>query len=368
MAKYGKKSVISEDLKDYSIMIAGTTGTGKTTTITEIAEKLYGEDGYLLLDMGDEDGVEAIEGVNYEDCKTYKKFEDVCKDIAKNKEKDYPELKLVIFDTADALLKITEAQAIADWNQKNQGKQGFVPAKSKNAIEGGFNAPFEVVFEMIYKYVRLLKKAGVGVWYTAHQKPKDMVDPYTEKSYRVITSKMENKYFDDFITKLHVVGMIVEDKGIEEESTGRKDIKNKEIKVNRQRTSSRKIIFRDPNVNSKSRFKYIVPEINLEADEFIKAIQDAIKKEKKAKADKTLKKAKPLQATDGSADFETDSIDGVFEEEVLESIDYETEVTNLFKASTDKELKAEVRNAIKEHGKISDVPTEVLKELYNKLK
>ena len=68
---FGKRSTISDNLYDYSIMICGESGVGKTTVISELCEKEFGEDGYLLLNTGDEEGVSAIEGVTYEDVPTY---------------------------------------------------------------------------------------------------------------------------------------------------------------------------------------------------------------------------------------------------------------------------------------------------------
>ena len=92
---FGKRSTISDNLYDYSIMICGESGVGKTTVISELCEKEFGEDGYLLLNTGDEEGVSAIEGVTYEDVPTYKKFVEISNDIIKNKDADYPNLKVV---------------------------------------------------------------------------------------------------------------------------------------------------------------------------------------------------------------------------------------------------------------------------------
>ena len=109
---FGKRSTISDNLYDYSIMICGESGVGKTTVISELCEKEFGEDGYLLLNTGDEEGVSAIEGVTYEDVPTYKKFVEISNDIIKNKDTDYPNLKVVIIDTLDQLIDCTEKQAI----------------------------------------------------------------------------------------------------------------------------------------------------------------------------------------------------------------------------------------------------------------
>ena len=83
---FGKRSKISDNLSDFSIMICGESGVGKTTVISELCEKEFGEDGYLLLNTGDEDGVSAIDDITYEDVPNYKKFEEICNDIIKNKD------------------------------------------------------------------------------------------------------------------------------------------------------------------------------------------------------------------------------------------------------------------------------------------
>ena len=48
-------------------MLCGESGIGKTTVISKLCEMEFGEDGYLLLNTGDEDGVACIDGVTYED-------------------------------------------------------------------------------------------------------------------------------------------------------------------------------------------------------------------------------------------------------------------------------------------------------------
>lgn len=281
---FGKRSKISDNLYDYSIMICGESGVGKTTVISELCEKEFGEDGYLLLNTGDEEGVSAIDDVTYEDVPNFKRFTDICNDIIKNKNTEYPNLKVVIIDTLDQLIACTETQAIANWNKENMGNKSFKMAKTLNSVEGGFGAGYDVVFDMIYDRVRALGKVGVKVWYTCHSKTKDIVDPVTSTAYTTLTSNMPQRYFNDFKTKVHVVGVACIDRSIETEGTGRKDIvKHEEITINKVKDEKRKIVFRDDSysVDSKSRFAGIVNEIPLDSDELIKALKDAIKNSKK---------------------------------------------------------------------------------------
>lgn len=385
---FGKRSKISDNLNDYSLMICGESGIGKTTVISEVCEKEFGEDGYLLLNTGDEEGVSAIDGVTYEDVPNYKKFLDVCKDIIKNKDTEYPDLKVVIIDTLDQLIDFTEKKAIENWNRENIKNKNFKPAKTLNSVEGGFGAGYDVVFNMIYDQIRALRKVGVRVWYACHSKTKDIVDPITSSSYTTLTSNMAQRYFNDFKTKVHVVGVACLDRTIEAEGTGRVNIINKkEITVNKIKDEKRKIVFRDDSysVDSKSRFAGIVDEIPLDSDALIQALKDAIQNSKKKKTPKPVKNTSvKVEKTQPEPEIE-EEVDDVFEEETVveepvvdvadeigeEASDYpedlRDEVKDMFKAASE-ELKAEARPIIKRYGKFSDVDEDGLKEIYDLLK
>lgn len=388
---YGKRSKISDNLYDYSLMICGESGIGKTTVISEVCEKEFGEDGYLLLNTGDEEGVSAIDDVTYEDVPNFKKFVEICNDIIKNKKTEYLNLKVMIIDTLDQLIDLTQKKAIENWNRENMKNKNFKKAKTLNSVEGGFGAGYDVVFNMIYDQVRALRKVGVRVWYTCHSKTKDIVDPVTSASYTTLTSNLAQRYFNDFKTKVHIVGVACLDRSIEAEGTGRKDIiTKKEITVNKIKDEKRKIVFRDDSysVDSKSRFSGIVDEIPLDSDELIKALKDAIQNSKKKK--KVVKNAvvKPNPQPELEDEIEED-IDDIIEdditeadedlmEDVVDDIDEDTSddypedlrehVKELCKTCEDAELKTKVKGIIKQYGKLSEVDDDGLKEMYDLLK
>lgn len=386
---FGKRSKVSENLSDYSIMLCGESGVGKTTVMSELCEKEFGEDGYLLLNTGDEDGVSAIDGVTYEDIPTFKKFVTVCDDIIKNKKTDYPELKVVIADTLDQLIKITETYAIEAWNRDHLNVKNFKPAKTLNSVEGGFGAGFDVVFNLIYDKVRALDKVGVKFWYTCHSKSKDIVDPITSTSYTTLTSNMPQRYFNDFKTKVHVVGVACIDRTIEAEGTGRENIINhKEITVNKVKDEKRKIVFRDDSysVDSKSRFAGIVNEIPLNCEELSKALHDAIdssishnlsnnvnsnSKVVEKKVDKKIEE--PIEEIEDEAiDDISDDIEETLEQSETDELDdsaYPDDLSEvirkLFKECTDATIKKEVKSVIAEYGKLNDVDEDGLKKIYD---
>lgn len=347
---FGKRSVVSDNLNDFSLMIVGESGVGKTTVVSELCEKEFGPEGYLLLNTGDEDGVAAIDGVTYEDVQNYKKFIEICKDIMKNKKTEYPNLKVLVIDTLDQLLKITEAAAIENWNRENMGNPKFKPAKTLNSVEGGFGAGYDVVFNMIYDYVRALDKIGVKTYYICHSKTKDIIDPLTNASYTVLTSNMAQRYFNDFKTKVHVVGVACIDRTIEAEGTGRTNIINhKEITVNKVKEENRKIVFRDDNysVDSKSRFSNIVNEIPLDSDELIKALKDAILKSKKtASVPKPTVTVKPPIVEEEDVPFDDSYV--VEEEEEPEPVIEDIDIDDNTDTRTPEELIKEIRVKFKE--------------------
>lgn len=372
---FGKRSSISENLNDYSIMLCGESGIGKTTVMSRLCEMEFGEDGYLLMNTGDEEGVSAIDDVTYEDVPSYKKYVEICNDIIKNKTTDYPNLKILIIDTLDQLIKATETYAIDDWNRSNMGNKNFKPAKSLNSVEGGFGAGYDVVFNLIYDKVRALDKVGVKVWFVCHSKTKDIVDPLTSSAYTTLTSNMAQRYFNDFKTKVHVVGVACIDRTIDVVGTGRENIMNhKEITVNKVSNETRQIVFRDDSysVDSKSRFSGIVDRIPLDAEELQKALKDAIKNSKsstpkKAAPKKETKKPEPTPVVE-------DDLDDELDETVAETVEGATSeypdnlvevIRTMFKECKDADTKATVKGIIAEYGKLNDVDEDGLKKIYD---
>lgn len=384
---YGKKSRISDFLYDYSFCLLGESGIGKTTTIALACEQEFGEDGYMIFNAGKEQGIDCLDGFSYEDIEDWKKFDAVTKDIIKNKEKDYPDLKVIVFDTLDQIIEITEPEAIKRWNQEGMGKKDFIPAKTLNAAWGGFGKGEDKVIEIILNRVWELMKAGVRVWYTGHVKTREVIDPITNQTYTTLSTNMMTKYFNGFKTKMHVVGIACVDRTIETEKTGRKNIvTKKDITVNKVKEERRKIVFRDDNysVDSKSRFSGIVDEIPLDADELLKALHDAIKNSKRNKVEnKKSKKQEPYKADEVKEEKQVavtneevleEDYDELLEEESSqnEESDYPEnlldEVMSMYKSCKDKSLKKEVADTVKGYGKFGDVPEDELKELYDKLK
>ena len=278
MAKFGKKSVVSNNIWNYNIGILGESGVGKTTLMYNVCNKLVGDDGYILLNIGKEDGVKCIDGIVYEDVPNYKAWNEITKDIIDNKKTDYPNLKIIVIDTLDQLFEIAEPEVIRKWNNDNATKKDFTPAKTLNQACGGFGRGEDAVIDLLLNRIWELKKVGVAFFYTGHTKRREIEDAITGQTYSSLTTNMMQRYFTAVKTKTDVLGIACIDREIIKEKTGKKNIIKQEETRNKISSESRVIKFRDDNysVDSKSRFAGIIEQIPLDADEFIKAIKNAI--------------------------------------------------------------------------------------------
>ena len=367
-----KRNTISNKLEDYSIALLGEAGVGKTTLMVETCEKEFGTDGYVIFNMGAEQGVDCIDGAAYIDIPDWKALDTAIKDLIKNKDTDYKDVKVIVYDTLDQLFEFGERETIRRFNVENMGEKNFKQCTSINSAYGGFGRGLDKNIEIIIKTVTDLQAAGYRVWYTAHLKSRDIVDAVSGESYTQLTASMPQKYFNAIKDKMHCVGVACIDRTIETESTGRKNIATRqEITVNKVKEERRKIVFRDDNysVDSKSRFKNIVPEITMNTDEFIKALKDAIANSKRdvlaptPKSTKTTKKLEPTPVAEETVEEIEDEIDEIDTVETTTGVTAD-EIRKLFK-DADKDTKAQVKEIIAEFGgKLDDADQDGFNRMY----
>lgn len=286
--KYGKRNEVKIDPLKYNLALIGQSGIGKTTVIKEYCEKLCGENGYLFLEIGKEDGADAINGINYLNCPDWDSdydedsnsigFATVIEDIVEHKSSDWNDLKVIVIDTYDELFAIAEPEVVRMHNRDNPNKR----VKSIKAAFGGFQAGEDKAIEIVLDALWNLKHVGVSFIVIGHTKTRNVTDPVTGEDYMQLTTNMSQKYFNAIKTKVHFLGVAAIDREIVKEKTGKKNVvTGQEIKKGIVKSETRKITFRDDNfvIDSKSRFADIVESIPLDSDALIKAITDAIKSE-----------------------------------------------------------------------------------------
>lgn len=275
--KFGKKNQVKVDPFNYSLMMLGEPKIGKTSLLYQVAEKLVGEDGYIFAELFRERGADAIEGIVAENLPTWDDWVEFVDDIVDNKTTDYADLRVVFVDTYDQYILMAIDEAIRLWNKDNPDKR----AKTLNQSWGGFGSGQKVI-DLMFEQVDRLENVGVKVWWIGHVKTKEVKNIYNDETYQVLTSDQQQNYFNALKKNLHFLCLAYFDRELQKEKTGKKNIvtKKEEIKTT-IKDETRKIKFRDDSfvVDSGSRFSDIVPEINLDADEFIEAITNAIKAE-----------------------------------------------------------------------------------------
>lgn len=368
--KFGEKREICIDPLAYNIGLIGESGIGKSTVIKEVCEKLVGDDGYIALDIGKEDGHDAINGIVSAKIPDWATFKEFCDDVIENKLTDYKDLRVVILDTFDQLLEITEPEVIRMHNRANPDKPKITSIK---AAFGGFMAGEDKAIQLVLDKMWELKSVGVSFIAIGHTKKKDVDDPITGESYSILTTNMSQRYFNALKTKLHFLGVAYIDREIVKQKTGKKNIVTKEEEVKgRVLSESRRISFRDDNysVDSKSRFADIVDEIPLDADAFIKALKDAILAEHSKggksveQSEKELKEARKQQEKELAEKQKADAANKIDEDRNAELLQV---IQNKF-PNADAATKKSVKEIMKEHDipnfkNADDIPTAILEQI-----
>lgn len=275
--KFGKKNHVKVDPFNYSLMMLGEPKIGKTSLLFQVAEKLVGEDGYIFAELFREKGADAIEGIVAENLPTWDDWVEFVDDIVDNKTEDYADLRVVFVDTYDQYILMAEEEAIRLWNKDNPEKR----AKTLNQSWGGFGSGKKVI-DLMFEQIDRLENVGVKVWWVGHVKTKEVKNMYNDETYQILTSDQQQNYFNALKKNIHFLCLAYFDRELQKEKTGKKNIVTKKEETKTViKDETRKIKFRDDSfvVDSGSRFSDIVPEINLDADEFIAAITNAIKAE-----------------------------------------------------------------------------------------
>lgn len=354
MGKFGKKVIVKKGMENYMIGVMAPSGFGKTTLMYRVCDKLFGEDGYIILDVGDENGVGAIDGVIAERTPTWKSFKEVVDDIVKNKETDYKNLKVVILDTLDSTFEIAETNVVNSYNREHMGEPNFKLAASINSVEGGYGRGLDRVIETVKKEINRLNNVGVGVWWTSHVKERDQTDLFTGANYTQLTASMSMKYFNSIKDISHLIGFGYYDRSIQKVEVGEANPVTKKKKTRESVTAEyRKIKFRDDSLvaDAKSRFADIAPEINLDTDEFIKAVEDAIisagatptKTKKIGKKSKVDEEPAPVEEDDVLPDEEIDEMNEQVENEDEAPFDLFDEDEDIDSDFDEDAVKAEIR-------------------------
>lgn len=372
-------NTIKPDIKNLSIYLRSTKKFGKTTLFRDTILAKYGDPSRgLLVGCGNEKGYKILDNLNTTQVSTYKDLIELRDWLINEKGKEH-NIEIVAFDTGDELALIADKETIRLSNIENPNKK----IKSIKAAFGGYTAGEKYSANDIIKpYMTSLQDAGFGVWVIAHTKFKTIKEKggLEEDGYMQLTSNMGADYEAAFgdIFDVTLTGVI--DRDVEEKGDGDK-------KKRYATDTVRKLYFREtPLIDAGGRFAYgAVPEYMVfdkedMGAEFIKVIEEGMEKSKKTLgkkatvfAPKPTKKAEPIvEDIAEDIDEDIDDIDVAEEATTETSSDYPEDLVGtirvMFKDCTDKDLKAEVKGIIAQHGKLNDCDEDALKEIYDKLK
>ena len=367
MGKFGHKNEINLNPLAYNIGLLGESGIGKSTIMKQVCEKLAGPDGYIALDIGKEDGHKAISGIITERIEDWQKFVEVTDDIIENKEEDYPNLQVVIIDTYDQLCELAEKETIREYNKTAKEK-----VKTINSAFGGYGRGLDHAIDLMLNRLWELKKVGVSFIIVAHVKRTDIVDVMTEKTYAMLTSNTTQRYFNAIKQKLDFLGMAYIDRIIVQEKTAKKDNNGNFLEKGKVSGESRVINFRDDtySVDSKSRFAQITPKIKFDADEFIKAMKDAILAEQSQdgisiKEAEEKQKKEAAESKKKAAEYSKNKRENPVDPELNEEL--KTTIQEKYASASD-EAKAKVKEVMDEYEfttfrDVSNISTIALKKI-----
>jgi hypothetical protein len=221
-----------------------------------------------------ENGHDAIPNIVSETISDWATFTEFVDDVVQNRDTDYKELKVVIYDTIDDLFELAEKEVIRLSNRKDPSKQ----IDSINSAFGGFGRGQDKAIELVIDKLWELRSLGIGIFIVGHTKVRTLSDPTTGEEYEMLTTNISNKYFNAVKNKLHILGVASIERDIKKISKGKNAFTGKLESKGVVQEEKRIISFRDDNysVDSKSRFAEIKPKIKLDANEFIEAIKEAI--------------------------------------------------------------------------------------------
>lgn len=367
-------NTIKPDIKNLSIYLRSTKKFGKTTLFRDAILAKYGDPSRgLLVGCGNEVGYKILDNLNTTQVTTYKDLIDLRDWLIKEKGKEH-NIEIVAFDTGDELALIADKETIRLSNIENPNKK----IKSIKAAFGGYTAGEKYSANDIIKpYMTSLQNAGFGVWVIAHTKFKTIKEKggLEEDGYMQLTSNMGADYEAAFgdIFDVTLTGVI--DRDVEEKGEGDK-------KKRYATDTIRKLYFREtPLIDAGGRFAYgAVPEYMIfDKDdmgaEFIRVIEEGMEKSKKTfgKKSSISKVEKKPETVKEEIEDEIDDIDSVDESPAIEiTSDYPDDlisvIRTMFKDCGDKDLKAEVKEIIAQHGKLNDCDEDTLKKIYDKLK
>ena len=233
---------ISRNLKGKLTLIYGEAGCGKTTLASKFEKSLI---------ASFEPGSNALNNVYVQPIKTWNDWKKCVEQLIKKKEQLQEKFYTVAVDTVDEAYKLCEKAVCR--------KYGVDTIKEV----AGFGGGYKILDDEFMTPFRDLALNGYGLLFISHETEKVYKNDRGEE-YNKIVPALPNRPFQLINKMVDIIGYI---RNIQEETP-------------EGITHNRYMFFRsDERFLTKSRFKYIIPKIELSYEALTKAIYDAIDEE-----------------------------------------------------------------------------------------
>ena len=360
--------------------IMGVRKFGKTSLWADMIRAKFGDpEKGLLVSCGMEHGTNMIDNIFTIHANTWKDLLEVKDWLIKEKGNEH-DVQMVCFDSAEEFFGIAENEIIRLSIVEN-GKK----IKSIKAAYGGYTNGEKECAKLVKKYLNDLYNAGIMPWMIGHTKLKTVKDKASldEEGFQRLGSSLIADYESAVADCFDIIATGLIDREIEEKGEG--DNTKRYVKE-----TERRLYFRGNEiVEAGGRLKDLsIPEyISFDqldmGQTFIETIETALKngrtdnkvlKSKDTPVKTTPKVEKKPEPVKEEIEDEIDNIDPVDEVPFTEDIasDYPDDligtIRTMFKDCEDKDLKAEVKELIAQHGKLNDCDEDTLKNIYDKLK
>ena len=273
--KFGKTYKMSEKFEDYSYIINGVGGIGKTTLVYEIGKLVTGSnEGTFIITCGGENKPKHIPDAFGDVAPDFKTFVAIVKELCTNKEA-YPDTKFVAIDSLDEFARIAEAYVIAEWNASCDINER---AKSISQAYKGFQKGESRACDLMIQQVMKLQEAGYSLLEIGHTKTKSKTDVISQVQFEQLTCNLDNKYYNALKDKVNLVAMCYFQHIIENVEEKKNAFTKKMDKVGDLVDRKRIMVFADDDnaIDCKSHFEYITHQIDFSAEGFVNAVEEAI--------------------------------------------------------------------------------------------
>lgn len=374
--KFGKTYKMSEKFEDYSYIINGVGGIGKTTLVYEIGKLVTGSnEGTFIITCGGENKPKHIPDAFGDVAPDFKTFKAIVKELCENKEA-YPDTKFVAIDSLDEYARIVEDYVVAEWNASCDINERAKSIKQAyKGFQGGENRATSLLIQQVMK----LQDAGYSLLEIGHTKTKTKEDVITKVQFEQLTCNLDNKYYNALKDKVNLVAMCYFEHIIENVEEKKNAFTKKMNKVGELVDRKRVMVFADDDnaIDTKTHFEYIAHKIDFSAESFVNAVEEAIALKLEAfngnapkKSDVKVVKPAPapvvveddLDEDEDTPPFDVD--DDVEEFDDFDVVEARTQIRNLNKAGT-AEQKKKVKAIIAATGvKLDEIEDEdILKEI-----